>query len=45
LQFLNGLGVKVVVMRKERPLIEASKRADFSLADLRITMAEADDIH
>ena len=34
-----------LVMRKERPLIEASKRAGFSVADLRLAMAEADDIH
>jgi hypothetical protein len=26
-------------------LIEASKRAGFSVADLRLAMAEADDIH
>jgi regulator of RNase E activity RraA len=34
-----------LVMRKERPLIDASKRAGFSVADLRLAMAEADDIH
>jgi hypothetical protein len=34
-----------LVMRKVRPLIEASKRAGFSVADLRLAMAEADDIH
>lgn len=34
-----------IIMRKERPLIDASKRAGFSVADLRLAMAEADDIH
>lgn len=34
-----------IIMRKERPLIEASKRAGFSVADLRVAMSEADDIH
>lgn len=33
------------IMRKERPLIEASQRAGFSVADLRAAMQEADDIH
>lgn len=34
-----------VITRKERPLIEASKRPGFSVEDLRRAMAEADDIH
>ncbi len=34
-----------IIMRKERPLIDASKRAGFSVADLRSAMAESDDIH
>lgn len=33
------------ITAKERPLIEASKRPGFSVADLRAAMAEADDIH
>lgn len=34
-----------VITRKERPLIEASKRPGFSVDDLKRAMAEADDIH
>lgn len=34
-----------IIMRKERPLIDASKKVGFSIADLRLAMAEADDIH
>jgi regulator of RNase E activity RraA len=34
-----------IVTKKERPLIEASKRVGFSVSDLRFAMAEADDIH
>ena len=34
-----------VITAKERPLIEASQRPGFSVADLRMAMAEADDIH
>lgn len=34
-----------VITRKERPLIEASRRPGFSTADLRAAMREADDIH
>lgn len=34
-----------IIMRKERPLIEASKRPGFSVADLRSAMSEAEDIH
>lgn len=34
-----------VIVRKERPLIEAAKLPGFSVADLRAAMAEADDIH
>jgi regulator of RNase E activity RraA len=33
------------VMRKERPLIEASRRPGFSVNDLKSAMQEADDIH
>ncbi len=34
-----------VITRKERPLIDASKRPGFSVEDLKRAMAEADDIH
>lgn len=34
-----------VMTARERPLIEASKRPGFSVADLKRAMAEADDIH
>ncbi len=34
-----------LITAKERPLIEASQRSGFSVADLRAAMAEADDIH
>jgi hypothetical protein len=34
-----------IIMRKELPLIDASKRAGFSVTDLRLAMAEFDDIH
>ena len=34
-----------VMTAKERPLIEASRRPGFSVADLRAAMADADDIH
>lgn len=37
-------GIDVMTAR-ERPLIEASQRPGFSVADLRAAMAEADDIH
>jgi hypothetical protein len=42
LALLNAIDI---IMRKERPLIDASKRAGFSVADLRLAMAESDDIH
>jgi len=34
-----------IIVSRERPLIEASKRDGFSIADLRLAMKEADDIH
>ena len=34
-----------VMVRKERPLIEASRREGFSVGDLKTAMQEADDIH
>lgn len=43
---LAGLprGIEVITAR-ERPLIEASRRPGFSVADLRAAMQEAEDIH
>lgn len=45
-EVLAGLphGIEVITAR-ERPLIEGSRRAGFSVADLRAAMQEAEDIH